>query len=120
MKDIRKASGTKAETAAADYLSRQGVRIIQKNFRSRYGEIDLIGWDGSYYLFIEVKLRTSYEQGFPAEAVDYQKQRRICQTFNYYRMKHKLDEYVPVRFDIVEVKWDGTCHWLKNAFDYIE
>ena len=120
MEDIRRQTGIQGEKEAAFYLESQGVRIIQKNFRCRYGEIDLIGWDGTYYLMVEVKYRSSWEQGFPAEAVDFRKQRKICRTCDYYRMKKNLDDFVPIRFDIIEIDWKGRCHWVKNAFDYVE
>ena len=120
MKDIRRRAGQHGEAAAASYLEQMGVSILQKNFRCRYGEIDLIGWDGNYYLFIEVKYRSTQEQGEPAEAVDYRKQYKICRTFDYYRMKKHMDDFVPVRFDIIEIDRFGRCHWIKHAFEYIE
>ncbi|MBR5047084.1 MAG: YraN family protein [Eubacterium sp.] len=120
MKDRRKRYGDQGEIAAAAFLEKAGVRILQKNFRCRYGEIDLIGWDGHYYLVLEVKYRTGSGAGEASEAVDYPKQRKICLTFNYYRMKNRLDDFTPVRFDIVEVDRYGSCHWIKNAFEFIE
>lgn len=120
MKDTRKEEGKHAEAIAASYLARQGVCILQKNFRCRYGEIDLIGQGEGYVLVIEVKMRGSYEQGYPSEAVGYHKQKRICRTFDFYRMRYHLDEGVSVRFDIVEVDWNGRCHWMKHAFEYME
>ena len=119
MKDRRKRYGDQGEIAAAAFLEEAGVRILQKNFRCRYGEIDLIGWDGYYYLVLEVKYRYTSDYGEASEAVDYRKQQKICLTFDYYRMKKQLDEFTPVRFDIVEVDRYGRCRWLKDAFDYI-
>ena len=51
---------------------------------------------------------------------DWRKQRKICRVFDYFRMKHRLDDYVPVRFDVVEVDSAYRCHWIKNAFEYQE
>ena len=119
MKDRRKRYGDQGEIAAAAFLEEAGVRILQKNFRCRYGEIDLIGWDGYSYLVLEVKYRYSSDFGEASEAVDYRKQQKICLTFDYYRMKKQLDEFTPVRFDIVEVDRYGRCRWLKDAFNYI-
>lgn len=118
MKDTRKRSGTLAETVAAAYLTDKGVRILQRNFRCRFGEIDLIGWDGTAYLIVEVKFRSSAGQGEPAEAVDFRKQHRICLAFDYFRMKEHLDDYVPVRFDVIEIDRYQRCHWIRNAFEY--
>ena len=120
MKDMRKKTGSLGESAAAAFLTGKGVHILQKNYRCRYGEIDLIGLDGSVYLVVEVKTRTSSARGEPAEAVDYRKQRKICLTFDFYRMKERLDDYTPVRFDIIEIDRYGRCHWIKNAFEYHE
>ena len=66
------------EQKAADYLSRQGFRIIEHNFYSRFGEIDLIAKDGKYLVFIEVKYRRDSACGTPLEAVTLKKQKRIC------------------------------------------
>ncbi len=120
MKKQHKEDGAYGEELAMSFLVNRGVRILQKNFRCRHGEIDLVGWDGEYYIFVEVKKRASFEQGYPCEAVGYHKQRKICLTADYYRMKYKLDEFVPIRFDIVEVNWHGQCRWIKNAFGYYE
>lgn len=117
---MRKKTGSLGEAAAAAFLMEKGVRILQKNYRCRYGEIDLIGLDGSVYLVVEVKTRSSSAQGEPAEAVDFRKQRKICLTFDFYRMKEKLDDYTPVRFDIIEIDRYGRCRWIKNAFEYHE
>lgn len=118
--DMRKKTGKLGETSAAAFLQGQGVRILERNFRSRFGEIDLIGLDGPYLAVIEVKTRKSRVSGQGAEAVDLRKQHKICSTFNYYRMKRKLSDYVPVRFDVVEVDGDSGCRWIKNAFDFLE
>ncbi len=118
MKKSSREDGRQGEGIAMEFLVSRGVRILQKNFRCRHGEIDLIGWDGEYYIFIEVKTRASFTQGYPSEAVDQRKRRKICLTADYYRMKYGLDEFVPIRFDVVEVNWHGQCRWMKNAFDY--
>ncbi|MCD8019135.1 MAG: YraN family protein [Clostridiales bacterium] len=63
-------------------------------------------------------MRKDKKQGYPCEAVDQRKQHKICRTFDYFRMKYQLDDFVSVRFDVVEVSGDGQCHWIKNAFEY--
>ena len=118
--DVRKKTGKLGETAAAAFLERQGGRILERNFRSRFGEIDLIGVDGPYLAVIEVKTRRDQGSGLGAEAVDLRKQQKICSTFNYYRMKRRLTDFVPVRFDVVEVDTDSNCRWIKNAFEYMD
>lgn len=120
MKNMGQKAGKYGEEQAVHFLQKQGVRILQKNYRCRYGEIDLIAWDGQYYLIVEVKQRTSDGQGAPAEAVDYRKQKKICRTLNSYRMKQGLDDFVAIRFDVIEIDGRGQCHWIQNAFDFIE
>ncbi len=118
--DRRKLTGTLGETAAVAYLTRHGVRILERNYRSRYGEIDLIGADGTGLIVVEVKARKGPDCGDPAEAVDYRKIRRICRTFNHYRMIHRLSDFTPVRFDVIEIDREFGCHWIKNAFEFVE
>ena len=60
--------GAAYEEAAAVFLEKNGVRILERNFRCRQGEIDLIGRDGEYLVFFEVKYRKNADAGFPAEA----------------------------------------------------
>ena len=121
--DIRKSTGRRGEYAAASFLRSRGVAILKNNFRSRFGEIDLLARDGKYLIAVEVKTRRYEAAGHPAESVDFRKQVRICRTFNYYRMVYKIPEDMPVRMDVVEViPQDGgyLCHWIKNAFEFVE
>ncbi|MDD7114657.1 MAG: YraN family protein [Anaerobutyricum sp.] len=116
--DIRKQAGQKGETVAASFLEKEGVRILMRNFRCKFGEIDLIAKDKEYFLVVEVKMRSGTKQGLGCEAVDRRKQRKICRTYDYFRMKYQISEYVSVRFDVVEVDQEDHCHWIKNAFEY--
>lgn len=116
----RKERGRTGETAAASFLEEQGVQILYRNYRCRSGEIDIIGREGGTLLVVEVKTRKSRRQGRPSEAVDWRKRQKICRVYDYFRMRHRLDDYVPVRFDVVEVDSVCDCHWIKNAFEYQE
>ena len=111
--------GEAYEAAAAVFLEKNGVHILEKNFRCRQGEIDLIGREGEYLVFFEVKYRRSADAGLPAEAVGAAKQRRICRTAKYYLYRKRLGESVPVRFDVVAVCAEHM-NWYRNAFDYTE
>ena len=78
-------TGNVYEQMAADYLEKQGMRILERNFRrGRNGEIDIIGRDGKYLVFVEVKYRSGDEKGNAAEAVTTAKQRTICRVADYY------------------------------------
>lgn len=114
------ARGKEGERIAADHLMKENCQILEKRFRSKYGEIDIIAKDPPYVIVVEVKNRMNKHKGSPAEAVDWRKQRKICRTFDYYRMCRRLDEYIPVRFDVIEVYQSQRCRWIKNAFEYME
>lgn len=108
--------GTAWEEQAAQFLKREGCEILEKNFRGKRGEIDLIVRDGRYLVFVEVKYRKNAESGLPEEAVDYRKQRTISRVAQEYLLKHRLPETTPCRFDVVAV-CDNRIRHIRNAFD---
>lgn len=120
--DVRKQTGHDGETAAASFLQKKGVRILLTNYRCRFGEIDIIGsvveHGETYFVAFEVKTRKNERAGSGTEAVDLRKQRKICRTFDYFRMQYRLPEETPARFDVVEVDRSLNCTWYQNAFDY--
>ena len=93
--------GTRQESRAAEYLESLGYHILVRNFRCRFGEIDLIAKQDDTYIFIEVKYRTGRTAGDPTSAVDGKKQKKISKTADYYRMLHQIPMDVPCRFDVV-------------------
>lgn len=111
-------TGMEAEERAARYLEGRGMRILERNFRSRRGEIDLIGVEDGYLVFVEVKFRNTGNKGAPEEAVGTAKQKRICGTADYYRYLHGLGEFTPVRYDVVAVR-EQDIFWYRNAFPHI-
>lgn len=107
--------GSRYEEIAAAFLTGQGVRILERNYRNRTGEIDLIGREGNSRIFVEVKGRRSDRQGDPAEAVTPAKQERIRRTALWYLMKQGLPADTPCRFDVIAIL--GTeIRWIRNAF----
>lgn len=110
--------GAKREAYACDYLTANGIRIVNRNYRTRRGEIDIIGYDGDTLVFFEVKYRSSGARGYAAEAVDYRKQYRICRVSDYYRMVNHLPIDSPCRYDVIAMDGEDIT-WIKNAFDYI-
>lgn len=106
------------EEKAAKYLEDQGMRILEKNFRNRYGEIDLIGRQEGYLVFVEVKYRKTTEKGYAVEAVGVAKQRQICKVADYYRLTHGVGNHVGVRYDVVAFQGE-KIEWVKNAFLHI-
>lgn len=110
--------GAGQEEKAAGYLEAQGMQILERNFRNRQGEIDLIGRHEGYLVFVEVKYRSSKRQGLPAEAVDLRKQRKICKVADYYRMIHHIGDNAAIRYDVVAMEAD-KIEWIQNAFYHI-
>lgn len=108
-------TGSRYESVAADYLVEQGYRILERNFYSRQGEIDLVARDGRYLVFVEVKYRSGTANGSPAEAVGPLKQRRIRGTARYYLYSRGLPEDTPCRFDVVAVT-GGQIELIRDAF----
>lgn len=111
-------TGSFYEEVAADHLIGKGYRILAKNFRCKIGEIDIIAWKERTVVFVEVKYRKTGGSGYGIEAVPFSKQRKICRTADYYRMKNDLRENISYRFDIISIDGDDIMH-LENAFDYI-
>lgn len=110
--------GTREEETAAAYLQKQGLLLVEKNFRCKFGEVDLIMRDGATYVFVEVKYRATEKEGHPSEAVDYRKQKTICKVSDFFRMKNNIWEDNPCRYDVVSIL-GGSLQWYKNAFEYI-
>ena len=84
MKNYRQKLGISGEKMAAEYLKKKGYQIIERNFRVREGEIDIISRRKNELIFIEVKTRTSLTYGFPEEAVGEKKQQKILAVINRY------------------------------------
>ena len=110
--------GKEGEKRAQQYLEEQGMKILETNFRNRQGEIDIIGYDKEYLVFVEVKYRTNEKAGAPESAVTWQKQRKICRLADYYRYLHHYGDDCPFRYDVVAV-YEGRITWYRNAFEHI-
>jgi putative endonuclease len=103
---FKKEEGELGEKIAAEYLKKQGFKIIDRNFRIRGGEIDIIALDGETLVFIEVKTRRSSEFGTPLEAITPWKLRALIKTAQFYKIKHpSLPE--SMRIDAVAVVLDN-------------
>lgn len=105
--------GIKGERMAARYLKRAGWKISEKNFRTPFGEVDIIAERGDVVAFIEVKTRSGDDFGAPSEAVDCRRQQRYIQAAKFYFAGRAMD--CTVRFDIIEVV-RGEINHIENAF----
>lgn len=94
--------GKLGENLACQYLTTKGYRIIERNFKMRQGEIDIIAIDKEELVFIEVKTRTNYYYGVPIEAVDSKKQKHLLKAVEYYLYKRNLEKEF-VRIDVIEI-----------------
>ncbi|XID95152.1 YraN family protein [Paenibacillaceae bacterium WGS1546] len=115
-KDRRPAVGRAGEAAAADYLQRAGYTVVERNWRCRSGEIDLIARDGGTLVFVEVRSRTNpLRYGTAAESVTFRKVRQVRELAAVYlKLSGSADE--PIRFDVVAVTFgnDGSVAELKH------
>ncbi len=105
MAATRQALGTAGENAAAAWLEAHGYRILARNVRTRYGEIDLVARQGPLVVFVEVKSRTSDRFGHPADAIVPRKRRRLSQLAAMCLQRFGLDQCT-VRFDAIAVHLD--------------
>lgn len=112
----KRARGDEAERAAEKYLIKHGLKLVERNYRTRFGEIDLIMQDGESLVFVEVRLRKNQDFGGAAASIGEQKQRRIIAAAQGYlaALKHPP----PCRLDAVLLAnaEGGEVEWLKNAF----
>ncbi|HET7713528.1 MAG TPA: YraN family protein [Patescibacteria group bacterium] len=97
--------GNKAEDRAAEFLRRQGYQILDRNFRSKFGEIDLVALDGETLVFVEVKARASRRFGLPEEAVNPRKIRHITLAGQYYASLHPTLPQLQ-RIDVISIEGD--------------
>lgn len=113
--------GFRGESLAVKHLKNKGYKILQRNFRCKSGEIDIIASDGEVIAFVEVKTRTGDAFGTPAEAVDARRKQRYRNAANYfmYVTGRDINEFI-VRFDIVEViisPGGKVVNHFENAFN---
>lgn len=107
------------EEMAADYLKKQGVEILATNYRCKIGEIDIVAKDGNVLVFAEVKYRKTSRNGDPAEAVGYQKRKKISRVAVHYLVTHYSHLEISCRFDVLSMN-ETEIRWIKNAFDYTQ
>ena len=110
----KKVLGAKGEKAVATYLKKLGMKILERNFRTPFGEADLIVQDGDEIAFVEVKTRTGDGYGTPSEAVTVEKRKRYRLIAKTYWLKTR--EEPNARFDVAEVYADGHIEYIKHAF----
>jgi putative endonuclease len=117
LRSDNRSRGRKGEEAAAKYIASQNCEVLEKNYFTKYGEIDIIFKDEDTLVFAEVKYRSDESYGKPAEAVTVAKIRKITKTaLSYLYQKGMTD--AKCRFDVIEVTGRGMqIRQIKNAFE---
>ena len=103
-------AGAQAETLAARYLEARGMKLVERNWRSRFGEIDLVFREGPVIVFVEVRLRTNARYGSAGESIDYRKCTRLLAAARQYlagqpRAACRFDAILLRRLDPPEIEW---------------
>lgn len=111
MKDIK--LGSQGESLAEKYLKKKGYLMIERNFRCKYGEIDIIAMDGPTLVFVEVKTRRSLRYGLPCEAVNDAKIRHLKRMVSYYMTVCGMENR-DARIDVIEILMEAECPYLRH------
>lgn len=114
MNNIEK--GKLGEEIAFKYILSKGGKVIEKNYRTKMGEIDLIARLNGELVFVEVKSRSNINYGYPSESVNYKKKRKISNVAKYYILENSL-ENLSIRFDVIEIYFnEKKINHIENAF----
>lgn len=115
----KKEIGQKGENLAVDYLQNAGYTVLERNYRCKLGEIDIIARDNDTLVFIEVRSRSSLAFGLPQESINRRKRHQISKVALEYMIRRKLKN-IPARFDVVAVSFEGRkekVDLIKDAFE---
>jgi putative endonuclease len=113
------ATGTEHEILAAEYLTKSNLQILHRNFRSKFGEVDIIAHDGRYLIFVEVRYRQHNIYGDAAESVTASKQKKIIRAAQFYLQSRKWAQQLNCRFDVIAISnsiKSPQIEWIKDAF----
>ncbi len=117
--DRRLATARQGEDAAAAHLAQGGCRILARNYRCVFGEMDIVARDGTTLVFAEVKSRRTETYGDPQLAVGKTKQRKMTQIARQYLQAQGMEDR-PARFDVIAVRLlpgETRIEWIQNAFE---
>ncbi|HTN70823.1 MAG TPA: YraN family protein [Methylomirabilota bacterium] len=119
MANVRQLFGKEGERLAERYLQQKGYKIVERNYRCRGGEVDLIVLDRKIIVFVEVKTRSDHRFGSPLEAVETRKQQKMIRAAQFFLHEKKLHSR-DARFDVVGISWRGqkpAVEHIENAFE---
>ena len=104
--------GAEMEGKACAFLEGKGLAVVERNFRCRLGEVDIVARDGATLVFVEVKYRRGSGRGLPEEAVTPRKAETIRRVALYYLVRHGLPESQAMRFDVVAIEGGQIRHYV--------
>jgi putative endonuclease len=117
-------TGKAAEHYACRYLEKQGLKLIEKNYRCRYGEIDLIMRDKKTTVFVEVRYRSNPNFGSGAESINARKQQKLVTTANHFLQHNRQAMNHQCRFDVISLSaapdksgFSDNIEWIPNAIE---
>lgn len=111
-----KNKGYEYEEIAKKYMLNHGYKILEQNFMSKFGEIDIIAEKNGIILFVEVKGRINTDFGYPRESVTMSKQKKIISAAKYYLFKMNRDD-ISCQFDVIEIILsEKSINYIENAF----
>lgn len=110
-----KGISSNAERLACTYLQEAGLCLLERNYRCRRGEINLVMCEGDTLMFVEVRFRASPRFGTLAETVDIRKQRKLAAAAAHYLRRHPTR--LPCRFGVIAVSGSNRIDWIRNAFN---
>ncbi len=113
-KVLNKINGDVGEILAVNFLKKKNYKILETNFKTKFGEIDIVALDNKVVVFVEVKRRKTLAYGRPIEAVDFRKQQTIRRVAEFYLMLKKMP-LCDCRFDVIEILGEDINHEI-NAF----
>ena len=115
-------SGRRGEDEAVRFLQENGYRILARNVRAKFGEIDVVARDGATLCFVEIKARSSLRFGLPEEALTADKRRRLVRLAHWYLQRSRSAQVSSFRFDVLALLTDGgrqaaRIRLIKGAFE---
>lgn len=116
---MKKVTGKEGESFAVRFLKNKRYRILESNYVTPIGEIDIIAKDGDTVVFIEVKTRKSLSYGYPFEAVTPRKREKLKRLAMYYLKFNRMTE-TPARFDVIGLYQDGGNYQVEHIIDAFE
>ncbi|MFT4520579.1 MAG: putative endonuclease [Halioglobus sp.] len=116
-----KSLGDKHEDKALNFLQAEGLRLVERNFASKYGEIDIIAIEDRQLVFVEVRCRSNRHFNSAAGSVDWRKQQRIIKTAQLFLQSHRDLANLSCRFDVIAFEppqstTDSRVRWIRGAF----